>query len=114
MLEQAGATVLDAASIQQTGMRAVLDSALPEFLHNADEAHLHIDLDALNPKETPANAWLTEGGLSVEDISEAIRCVRENLKVTSATVASFDPDYDTHGTTLQASLKLIQQILAHA
>ena len=114
MLEQAGATVLDAASIPQRGMRTALDSVMPQFLRNVDEAHVHIDLDALNPKETPANGWMTEGGLSVEDISEAIMHVKENLKVTSATMASFDPHYDTYGKTLQASLKLIRQILPPA
>ena len=114
MLEQAGATVLDAASIQQTGMRAALDSVMPEFLRNVDEAHIHLDLDALDQSVTPANEWLPEGGIGVAQVSEAIRYVKENLKVTSATVASFDPHYDTYGKTLQASLKLIQQILAQA
>ncbi|HET6822274.1 MAG TPA: arginase family protein [Anaerolineales bacterium] len=111
MLEQAGATVLDAASVEQTGMRMALDSIMPEFLRNAGETHIHIDLDALDPKETPANGWLTEGGLTVEEISEAIQYIQENLKVTSATIASFDPHYDTYGKTLQASFTLIKQIL---
>jgi arginase len=113
-LEQAGATVLDAASVEQKGMRAVLDSIMPEFLRHADEAHLHIDLDALNPKETPANEWLTPGGLSVKDLSEAIGYIKNNLKVTSATVASYDPNYDTQGKTLQASFKFIEQIVGQA
>lgn len=114
MLEQAGAAVLDAASIEQTGMRTALDLIMPEFLRNADETHIHIDLDALDPKETPANGWLTEGRLSVEEISEAIRYIQENLKVTSATVASFDPHYDAHGKTVQASFTLIKQVLDSA
>jgi len=114
LLQEAGAAVLDAASIEQKGMREALDSVMSEFLRNVDEAHVHIDLDALNPKETPANGWLTEGGLSVEDISEAIRSIKEHLNVTSATVASFDPDYDTQGKTLQASFILIKQILDSA
>lgn len=113
-LEQAGATVLDAASIEQTGMRVALDSVMPEFLRRADEVHLHIDLDALNPKETPANGWLIEGGLRVEDLSKAISFIQENLKVTSATVASYDPNYDPEGKTLQASFKLIRQIVGLA
>lgn len=113
-LEQEGATVLDATSVQQTGMRAGLDSVMPAFLHNVEETHVHIDLDALNPKETPANGWLTEGGLSVEDLSEAIRYIKQNLKITSATVASFDPYYDTHGKMLEASFKFIQLILSSA
>ncbi len=110
-LEQEGATVLDATLVEQTGMQAALDSALPKFRRHADEVHIHIDLDALNPKETPANGWLTEGGLSVENLREAIQYIKKNLKVTSATIASFDPDYDTQGKTLQASFALIKQIL---
>ncbi|HET6597810.1 MAG TPA: arginase family protein [Anaerolineales bacterium] len=114
MLQETGATVLDSASIESRGMRAALDSVMPDFLRQVDEAHVHIDLDALNPKETPANGWLTEGGLHVDDISEAIQYIKEHLKVTSATVASFDPDYDIQGKTLQASFTLTKQILDSA
>ncbi len=111
-LEQAGAEVLDWASIEQTGIQTALRASMPGYLSGVDEAHLHIDLDALNPTEAPSNGFVDEDtGLSVDEISEAIRYISENLNITSATIASFDPSYDPQGKTLRASLKLIKQII---
>ncbi len=85
---------------------------MSNFSLGVEEAHLHIDLDVLNPKETPANEYVTEeGGLSVEQVVEAIGFIKENLKITSATIASFDPKFDPQGKTLQAGLKLIRKII---
>ena len=111
-LEKAGVTVLDAAAVEQKGIQIALDSIVPEFLHNVNEVHLHIDLDALNPMEAPANSFVTENsGLRVEEVSETIRSVRQSLNITSATIASFDPRYDPQGKTLRAVFKLIKQII---
>ena len=109
-LENAGATVVDAEAIAQTGVRAALKSAIPG---RAKDAHLHLDLDVLNPTEAPANGFVTENaGLSVYELSEAIALIRENMKITSATIASFDPTYDSQGKTLSAALKLIKQVVS--
>ena len=110
-LEEVGGTVIDGATVLQTGIREILDSVMPAFLPHVEEIHLHLDLDALDQKETPANEWLPDGGISVNDVSETIRRIKENRKITSATVASFDPKYDLEGKTLNASLKLIRQML---
>lgn len=79
---------------------------------NTEEDQLHIDLDVLNPKETRANEYTAaEAGLEVGQIVEAVEFIKENLKVTSATIASFDPKFDRQGKTLQAGLKLIRTII---
>lgn len=112
MFEQAGATVVDAAAIEQTSVRDALNPAMSKLRFGVEEAHLHIDLDVLNPKEAPANEYVTEeGGLSVDQMVEAVGFIGENLKITSATIAAFDPKYDPQGKTLQAGLKLIRKIL---
>ena len=112
-LEATGATVVDSAAIEQASLREALHPAISEFLPETEEAHIHIDLDVLNPKETPANSFVTEeGGLSVAQLNEAIGLVKQSLKITSATIASFDPAYDTQGKTLQTGINLIRQILS--
>jgi arginase len=112
-LEGAGVTVIDSDAITQTGVWDALQSTITNFQSLVEDTHLHIDLDALNAKETPANnyQYLTEGGMSVEQLRESIALIKRNLNITSATIASFDPRYDPQGKTLQVGLKLIQQIL---
>ena len=111
-LEEAGVLVVDAGTISQTGIRESLAAAMAEFLRSIEEVHLHLDLDVLNPVEAPSNGFVTENvGLSVNELSEAIAFIKENLKITSATIASFDPRYDTQSKTLRATLKLIEQMI---
>lgn len=111
-LEQAGAMVIDYKMIEQTGIGNALNAPLSKLSSTMEEIHLHIDLDVLNPKEAPANGFVTDGvGLSVQQLSDAIILIKESLPITSATIASFDPEYDPQGKTIQASLKLIQQII---
>lgn len=112
MFKQVGATVVDAAAIERTGISEALKKPVSKFKNSLEEAHLHIDLDVLNPRETPANGFAAqEGGLSAEQVVEAIVSIKENLKITSATIASFDPKYDQQGKTLQTGLKLISKII---
>jgi arginase len=111
-LDQAGAMVLDCAAIEQTGIRNALETPLSELSARVDEVHLHIDLDVLNPKEAPANGFLADdSGLSVQQIHEAIALIKEKSKITSATVASFDPTYDSQRKTRQAALDFMKQIV---
>lgn len=109
-LEEAGGTVIDAATVLQTGMSEVLPSVMPGFLPRMEEVHLHLDLDALDQAETPANEWLPEGGIPVEAVSQTIQYIKQSRKITSATIASFDPKYDLEGKTLNASLQQIRQM----
>ena len=103
---------MDGGTVSQTGVRESLHTAMAEFGRDFEEVHLHLDLDVLNPGEAPANGFVTENvGLSVNELSEAIAFIRENLKITSATIASFDPRYDAEGKTLSATLKVIKQMI---
>lgn len=111
-LEQAGAMVVDLAAIERTSVGNALDMPLSNLSTAVEEVHLHIDLDALNPKEAPANGFLMdESGLSVQQLSDAIALIKGKFKITSATIASFDPAYDQQGQALQAALGFIRQII---
>nr|MDQ3820875.1 hypothetical protein [Acidobacteriota bacterium] len=61
-----------------------------------------------------ANEYVTEeGGLNVEEAVEAVRFIKENLIVSSATIAAFDPAFDSEGKTLAAGYKLIREIVSN-
>lgn len=115
-LEQSGVIVVDDATFEQTSVQNALYSGISKLVHEVDEIHLHIDPDALNPKEAPANSYqfVNEGGMSVEQFHEAIALIKKNLSITSATIASFEPSYDPQGKTVNILLKLITQLMGQA
>jgi arginase len=100
--------------VQQTEVQNALASGVADLVREVDEIHLHIDPDVLDSKEAPANTYqfLAEGGMSLEQLREAIDLIKQNLKVTSATVASFDPECDPQGVTRNALVNMIKQIIA--
>lgn len=113
-LEQAGVMVVDCATIEQTSMEDALGAPLSILSFAVEEVHLHIDLDALNPEEAPANGFVTEEiGLGVQQLRKAIALIKEKAKITSTTIASFDPASDPQGKTVQSTLEVIKQIVAN-
>ena len=112
-LEQSGVTVIDNAMIETSGLRDALQPGIAKLAADIDEVHVHIDPDALNSKEAPANSYqfMTEGGMSVEQLHESIALIQKERKITSATIASFDPEYDSQGKTTGILFELAKQIL---
>jgi arginase len=112
-LEQSGVTVIDHVTIEKTGLQNALQPAISKLAGDVDEIHLHIDPDALNAKEAPANTYqfMAEGGMSVEQIRASIALIKKDLKITSATLASFEPEYDAQSKTSDILFELLKQIL---
>ena len=112
-LEQSGVTVIDNAMIETSGLRDALQPGIAKLAADIDEVHVHIDPDALNSKEAPANSYqfMTEGGMSVEQLRESIALIQKKRKITSATIASFEPGYDPQGKTTGVLFELAKQIL---
>jgi arginase len=111
LFEQSGVSVVDETAVRQTNIQDALKPAMQQLSLKVKEAHLHIDLDVLDPKEAPSNEYAPEGGLSVEQVLEAIELIKEKLNLTSASIASYDPEYDPEQKTLNAGFKLMKNIL---
>ena len=79
-------------------------------------AHLHVDIDVLDPAAAPGVAFPTPRGLSAAQLLEVIDLVRERFALAALTLTSFTPDRDEAGTTLAAGLAVLQRVtteLAH-
>ena len=76
----------------------------------APPAHLHVDLDVLDPAAAPGVTFPSPHGLSAAQLLEAIDLVRERFTLVAVTVTSFTPDRDEAGTTLAAGLAVLQRV----
>lgn len=111
LLIESGVQVVTSAEIHALGARAALEPALEELGDRARVVYLHLDLDVLDPEETPANQFPAPGGLSVETVIEMIELARSRFVIGAVGVASYDPSYDQHQRTLKAGLRLIDAAL---
>jgi arginase len=82
---------------------------------DADEpppAHLHVDLDVLDPAAAPGVMFPSPHGLSAAQLLEAIDLVRDRFGLIAVTLTSFTPSRDEAGTTLAAGLAVLQRVTA--
>ena len=89
-----------------------IEAALVSLQDRITGIYLHIDMDAFEISEGRANHYGATGGLSMALIEAAIAATKERFKITSATVASFDPAGDIKGLFLQAGLRCIRKIVS--
>ena len=75
-------------------------------------AHLHVDLDVLDPVAAPGVTFPSPHGLSAAQLLEAIDLVRERFGLIAVTLTSFTPSRDEAGTTLAAGLAVLQRVTA--
>jgi arginase len=84
---------------------------LDELASRVREVYLHIDMDALDPREAPGVVdEPVPGGLSLEQLKQTTRAVCARFRVRAATVATFNPDRDPEGITLRTGLALIETV----
>jgi len=92
-------------------LAAIARSRCPGQSSPEPEAHLHIDLDVLDPHAAPGVTFPTPGGLSLAQLLETIACVKERYRLVAVTVASYTPDRDDGSrTALAAGLDVLTQV----
>lgn len=113
--------LVDGAGLRSRGPAEALAPALAELAGvlrdllglEPDEtppAHLHVDLDVLDPAAAPGVTFPSPHGLSAAQLLEAIDLVRERFALAAVTVTSFTPGRDEAGTTLAAGLAVLQRV----
>jgi arginase family enzyme len=96
---------------------ARISAELPEVLSRArlDGAlgHVHLDLDALDPRLVGrANSLPVPDGLSVEELTRAIATIRARVTLGAAVLASYAPEFDEGGAVCRAAFAAIDALLS--
>jgi len=90
-------------------------AALDGLAERVPEVYLHIDLDALDPSAAPGVVdEPVAGGLSEEQLVEAVRGVGGRFRIGAATLATFTPARDVAGMTLRLALRVLDLVAAAA
>lgn len=92
------ALVASGADLRKAGIEAALRPALDELAERAEEglaelppAHLHIDIDVLDPSVAPSVTFPAPGGLTLPELLAAIEMVGARFRVCALTLTSFAP-----------------------
>ena len=121
---------VDPAGVTLLGTRD-LDAAEPDLIsaarirvipaadfHNTSflpsgRVYLHIDIDVLDPAESPGTACRTPGGLTPHQLTSSLDSILRFCTVEAAAITNFNPDLDPDGLTLGNCLRIAKILLAH-
>lgn len=108
-LRERGAGWLDLEALREDP-----DSLPPALLvlsRAAGAAHLHVDLDVLDPGVTAAaNAFAPAGGLTLAELSSLLAVVTSRCRLASLTLASYDPSGDPRHVIRDAAVTILELV----
>jgi arginase len=100
--------IVSVEDVRRVGVAEALSPVLNRLRQRARQLYLHIDVDVHDPESVaPANGYAEPGGLTADEVREAIVVAKRAIPVTAAGMASFDPDYDADGRMLGTCLSLL-------
>ena len=74
------------------------------------DVYVHLDLDVLDSSEATANLWATGGGLTIAQVDQTLRLIRQRFLLRGIGLGSFDPDADRDGRALAAAFRFIETL----
>jgi len=110
LLTGLGVRVYFMDDVNRLGMDAVMRQALKIARTDTAGFGISIDLDAIDPADTPAVASKVPGGLPASDLMAALKSVGDAPGLIGVEIAEFNPFLDVHDQTL----RLIPELLAAA
>ena len=107
----AGTSMVDSKSLQAIGIHQSLEAAFENLKHHADKVYVHIDMDIVDPAVARSKNFAPTGGLTVEQVVEALYMIKEYFNVRAANIAACDPDSDREGRAIKAGLTFAQVLV---
>ena len=100
------------ADIDRFGIQEVIERSL-EYLksRNIDGLHFTLDVDALDPAETPGTGTRVMGGLSYRESHFALELLNESKLVTSMDIVEVNPLIDNSNHTAEQAVALLGTFL---
>ena len=72
------------------------------------QLYVHVDVDVIDPSEGSANSYACPGGLSIEQLGDAIELIAKTARIAAASVTAYDPEIDSGGQIGGAIPRLVK------
>ncbi|HDA2515219.1 TPA: arginase [Staphylococcus aureus] len=96
------------SDIDKLGIKEVIENTI-EYLksRNVDGVHLSLDVDALDPLETPGTGTRVLGGLSYRESHFALELLHQSHLISSMDLVEVNPLIDSNNYTAEQAVSLI-------
>jgi arginase len=97
---------LRASKVELVSLDAV-PGAADALGRRVSNIYLHLDLDVLDPGISPGVNFSAPGGVSPDQLFDAVKHVMATGKLRAAAIANFNPDRDRDNRTLRIAQQLV-------
>ncbi|HDJ2958400.1 TPA: arginase [Staphylococcus aureus] len=96
------------SDIDELGIKEVIENTI-EYLksRNVDGVHLSLDVDALDPLETPGTGTRVLGGLSYRESHFALELLHQSHLISSMDLVEVNPLIDSNNHTAEQAVSLV-------
>lgn len=96
------------SDIDKLGIKEVIENTI-EYLksRNVDGVHLSLDIDALDPLETPGTGTRVLGGLSYRESHFALELLHQSHLISSMDLVEVNPLIDSNNHTAEQAVSLV-------
>jgi arginase len=72
------------------------------------DVYLHVDIDVVNPLESPGVNFQGSGGIPAASLEEAIAAVASRKRIAAALIANYNPARDLDSRSLRLVTRLVE------
>lgn len=109
-LDELESALLDESSVDviaPSRLRSALPGTLRRIRAQVDSIYVHLDLDVLDSAVAAANSYALAGGLTLEDLDDALEEIAAEFRIAGVTLSAYDPAVDTSGHAAGAAIRLL-------
>lgn len=110
LIKERGIKVYSMREVDELGMDAVIQETMEYLKEQTDGIHLSLDLDGLDPTETPGVGTPVYGGLSYRETRHAMELLHDADVITSAEFVEVNPLLDDKNKTGIVAANLISAL----
>jgi arginase len=109
LVHQVGIEVFDMRSVDELGMRAVMQQAL---LGVDDDTHLHVslDVDFLDPDIAPGAGTAVRGGPTYREAQLCMEMIADTGRLASLDLVELNPALDVRNRTAELAVDLVESL----
>lgn len=86
--------VVDPPTIAAHGFTTAVQQAVSTLAQRVSRVHVHIDVDVIDNRIAWGNGHASDGGLTPEQLVEAVQIIAAQLQITSVNFTAYDPTVD--------------------
>lgn len=109
-IKKNGILTFTMSDVRSKGVENVMKEALDHLEGRTDGVHLSVDVDALDPLETPGTGTPVDGGLSLSETQLAMGILNKSDRITSMDLVEVNPLLDEKNRTAEKAVKIAESL----